>query len=109
MPQLLTTSSTLMCPHGGTVTIVTANSKVRMGGDFAAMASDQFLIAGCTFNVAGGPHPCVTVQWVQTAQRSKVLQNPTLNTASTGLCVAADQAVQGAVQIVVTQQRVSGT
>ena len=109
MANLLNTSSTLRCPHGGTVTIVSVNTRVKVGGDLAATSSDLFTIAGCTLNVSGVLHPCVMVQWVQTGQRSTVVQSPTLNETSTGLCVAADQAVQGTVQIVVTQQRVAGT
>jgi hypothetical protein len=108
MAGLLNTSSTLMCPHGGTVTIVSANNRVKVGGDFAAASTDQFTIAGCTLNVSGSPHPCVMVQWVEPGKQSTVLRNPTLNEASTGLCVAGDQAVQGTVQIVVTQQEVTG-
>jgi hypothetical protein len=107
--SLLNMSSTLMCPHGGTVTIVSANNRVKVGGDFAVTSNDQFTIAGCTLNVSGALHPCVMVQWVEPGKHSTVIQNPTLNEASTGLCVAGDQAVQGTVQIVATQQQVTGS
>ena len=65
-------------------------------------------IAGCTFNVAGAPHPCVSVNWVQTATRVKHGGDFALNEASVGLCVAGDQTPQGTVLIAATQTQVSG-
>jgi hypothetical protein len=97
-----------MCPHGGTVSIVTSNARVSAGGDFLVRASDTFLIAGCPFVLGIVPHPCMQVQWVQPAARSQALSDFTLTEASVGLCVAADQAVQGPVQIVSTQPQVAG-
>ena len=73
------------------------------------LEDDQFIIAGCPLNVGGDPHPCVVVRWDQTDEHSTVLGSPTLSENSTGLCVAADQTVQGTVLVVVTQPRVSGT
>ena len=108
MPGLLNMSSVMMCPHGGQVQAITANSKVQAAGDFALRMSDTFLIAGCPFIVALAPHPCVQVRWVQPAARSQVSGDYTLTEASVGLCVAADQAAQGPVVIVVTQPRVAG-
>jgi hypothetical protein len=108
MPGLLNMSSVMMCPHGGQVQAITANSKVQAAGDFALRMSDTFLIAGCPFILALVPHPCVQVRWVQPAARSQVSGDYTLTVASVGLCVAADQATQGPVVIVVTQPRVAG-
>jgi len=109
MGKLLNASTTMMCPHGGTVNIITSNSKTKAGGDFVVCSSDTFLIAGCPFMIGPTPHPCMQVQWVQTALKSKVMSDPPLADDSVGLCVAADQATQGTVQIVVTQSQVSGT
>ncbi|HEV3037634.1 MAG TPA: hypothetical protein VHA33_07610 [Candidatus Angelobacter sp.] len=109
MGKLLNASSTMMCPHGGTVNVVTSNTKTKAGGDYALRSSDTFLIAGCPFMIGPNPHPCMQVQWVQTALKSTAMGDPTLTDESTGLCVAADKAPQGAVQIVVTQPTVSGT
>lgn len=108
MPGLLNVSSVLMCPHGGTVSIVTTNSQVMAGGAFAVLSSDTFLIAGCPFMLGIVPHPCMQVQWVQPAARSQVNGNFTLTEASVGLCVAVDQSVQGTVLITSTQPQVSG-
>ncbi len=108
MPALLNSSSSMMCPHGGTVQAISSNTRVKAGGDFALRQSDTFMIAGCAFSTPAGPHPCVQVQWVQAAQRGKAMGDFMLNEASVGLCVAPDQAVQGTVLITMTQPQVSG-
>ena len=108
MAGLLNSSSLLMCPHGGTVTIVTSNGRVMAGGDFAVRSSDTFIVAGCPFILGLVPHPCVQVRWVQPAARSQALGDFTLTEESVGLCVAADQAVQGTVLIQFTQPQVAG-
>lgn len=105
---LLNKASQLMCPHGGTVTIITSNSRAKASGDFLVRASDTFTIAGCPLIVSGVAHPCVKVTWVQPAGRSKTVSDANLTEQSTGLCVAADQAAQGTVQIVFSQPRVKG-
>src|SRR4051794_29659994 len=107
MAGLLNTSSVLMCPHGGTVSVVTSNTRVSAGGELVVRASDTFLIAGCPFNLAA-PHPCVEVHWVVPAGRSQAAGDATLTEDSIGFCLAADRAVQGTVQIVFTQSRVAG-
>src|SRR5437763_523053 len=108
MPGLLNTSSVLMCPHGGTVSAVSSNSRAKAGGDFILRSSDTFTIAGCPFIIGTSPHPCVQVQWVVSDQRSKAVSDFTLNESSVGLCKAGDQAPQGTVLINFTQPRVSG-
>jgi hypothetical protein len=108
MPSLLTANSVIMCPHGGTVQAACANARTRASGDFALRATDTFIVTGCTFNVAGAAHPCVRVNWIVTAEKSRVLGDPVLNDESLGLCRAVDQAVQGAAQVVFAQSRVKG-
>jgi hypothetical protein len=108
MPGLLNLSSVMMCPHGGQVQSVTSNTHVRAVGDFMLRQSDTFLIVGCPFFIGPSPHPCTTVQWIEPAASSRVSGDFTLTEASVGLCVAADQAPQGPVSIVMTQPRVSG-
>lgn len=105
MPALLTTASTLMCPHGGAVTGSPGATKATVDGA-VLRATDSFSIAGCTFNVAGAPQPCTTVQWVLTAQRVKHAGALVLTEASVGLCLGP--APQGTVQVAATQSKVSG-
>ena len=108
MGGFLTTASTLMCPHGGTVTAIPSNTHVTLGGDPIVLATDTFMVAGCPFNIAGGAHPCLTVDWQLPAQRSECDGAQTLTQESVGLCKAGDGAVQGPVLIQATQTRAEG-
>jgi hypothetical protein len=104
----LNMSSLLMCPHGGKVQLISSNLRVKAVGDYMLRTSDTFTITNCSFNVASVLHPCVKVQWMQPTTRSQVLSDSTLTKDSIGLCVAADQAVQGTVTIAFIQPRVTG-
>ncbi len=107
MPALLTASSTLQCPHGGTVTASPGSTKAQV--DAAVLrGSDTFSIAGCAFSLPSGPHPCTSVNWIVTAAKVTHGGDPVLTEASVGLCIAADQAPQGVVLITATQALASG-
>jgi hypothetical protein len=109
MAGLLNAASVLMCPHGGTVTASTSNTRARAAGGFILRARDTFTIAGCPLNVSGAPHPCVRVQWVVASPRTRVMSDAALTAESVGLCLAADGAPQGTAQVVTTQPRVTGS
>lgn len=108
MGQLLNTSSVMMCPHGGSVSAISSNARTKADGAFVVRPSDTFMIAGCPLNVSGAPHPCMRVQWVTPAARSKAVGDATLTTDSVGLCLAGDGAAQGTVMIVSAQARAKG-
>lgn len=108
MAGLLNADSIMMCPHGGMVSVVPSSEQVMAGGSPTVSASDTFLIAGCPFFVGLLYHPCVQVQWVQPDSASQLPSDFTLDEESVGLCVAADNAVQGTVLINFTQPQVSG-
>lgn len=105
----VTTASTLMCPHGGTVSIVSSNTKVSVNGSYAALATDTFTISGCPFQLPTTPptpSPCITVQWLVTDTQTGVNGTPTLSESSSGLCLSAMQAPQGPVSITAAQAKV---
>jgi hypothetical protein len=105
--QTITTASTLMCPHGGTVTGVPSSPRASAGAT-VLRAADTFVIAGCPFLLPGGaPSPCVTVQWTVADARVTVGGAPTLSSGSVGLCMSAASVPQGPVQVLATQARVS--
>jgi hypothetical protein len=108
MGQLLTAAAVLMCPHGGKVNIVPANTRANAVGAPILRPSDTFLVAGCPFMMGVVPHPCVMVRWVVPGLRGKAMGDSVLTTDSVGLCVAADNAPQGSVTVIVAQPRVSG-
>jgi hypothetical protein len=104
----LNMSSVLMCPHGGKVQLISTNTRVKAMSDYLMRTSDTFAITNCPLNVAGAPHPCVRVQWVQPTTRSQVQSDSTITKDNVGLCIAGDQAVQGTVTVAFTQPRVTG-
>ena len=88
--------------------VITSDSRVQASSGFVLRSSDTFMVVGCPFTIGAAYHPCTTVQWVAPALRSKAVGDSTLTEESVGLCQAADQAVQGSVQVVVAQPRVTG-
>ena len=106
---LLHVGATVMCPHGGQVTIIPAGARVLLGGQPAATLGDTYLIAGCPFTVGPKPQPCVKVQWLVPATRVMVNGQPAILQTSTGLCLSAEQIPQGPPNVVVTQVRAQGT
>jgi hypothetical protein len=107
MGDYLTSSSSLACPHSGTVSIVASNSKVTLGGDQIVLSTDTFTIAGCSFVVGVSPSPCIQVQWITTALQATADGNSPLTKDSVGLCIGGI-GIQGPVQIKSTQSKVSG-
>ncbi len=105
----LNTNSTLQCPHGGSVQIISTNVRVKVDSAYAALATDQFIVAGCPFQIPAAPSPipspCLTVKWIVSDMRVKVSSTPTLSRGSVGLCQNAQQIPQGTVVIANTQVR----
>jgi uncharacterized Zn-binding protein involved in type VI secretion len=106
---IVTAGATALCPHGGSVSIITSNTRVMLGGQPAATSADSFLITGCAFTVGPKAQPCIKVQWLVPAVRVKVNGQPVVLQNSTGLCLSAEQIPQGPPNIVATQPRVNGT
>jgi hypothetical protein len=108
MGNILNTSSSMMCPHGGTVSAVSSNTVANVAGAPILRGSDTFTIAGCPFMMGTTPHPCMRVQWTVTATMHKAAGELALTADSVGLCLAADSAPQGTVQITNTQTNGKG-
>jgi hypothetical protein len=107
MPALLTSASTMMCPHGGTVTAIPGQSRATAQSPILR-GSDTYIVAGCPLVIALVPSPCISVQWVQTATRVRAGGDFVLNESSVGLCLAATQAPQGVALILQTQPNAEG-
>lgn len=101
---VLTTASTVMCPHGGTVSLTTANALAKADGAPMLLMSEEHSVSGCPFQVPipGGtkPQPCVTVRWTSGAAQLRVNGTPVLLQSSSGLCFSAEQIPQGAPMVV---------
>lgn len=108
MPAILQLGCTIQCPHGGMVSVVPTNAKVKMGGAFALLASDVFLVAGCPFMVGPKPQPCLTVEWQVPSTMFKINGQPVLLQTSIGICKSPENAPQGIALINGAQSKVSG-
>lgn len=105
----LTTTSTLQCPHGGTVTPITSNTRVKADGQYVLRAADNFVVGGCPFMRGPQPNPCVRVRWDVHAQRHESDREWSLTSDSVGFCLDASGGTQGTVVIASTQRRGAGT
>jgi len=106
---LVTANATVLCPHGGQVTIVATGSRVTIDGQPVALQPDTTTVAGCAFTVpTGKPQPCVTVRWLTATTRVTVSGVPVLLQSSSSLASSAEQIPQGPANVVSTQLRVTG-
>lgn len=103
MSRFLTTASVLQCAHGGTVSATPGSSDTKAGAP-VLRPSDTFSITGC----GNSSNPCVKVDWLAPAGKTKVGGEVVLREGDTGLCKSADQAVQCPVVVSSTQAPASG-
>lgn len=108
MTPILTTTSTVMCPHGGMAQLITSNTEAKIDGAFALLLTDVHPIVGCPFAPVA-PSPCISIRWLTGAVQTKVHEVPVLLMTSVGLCLNALQAPQGTALVVQAQQRALGT
>lgn len=107
--HFLTMTTSMSCPHGGTITPSTSNSKVKADGQFVLRSTDQFTVGGCSYTIGNTPHPCVRVQWDVHCERHTSDRDPSLTEDSVGLCLAGDGATQGTAVISSTQTKATGS
>ena len=106
MASVLNLQSTVQCPHGGMVQLMTANARVKADGAFALVVGDTSVVAGCAFTIGVKPSPCVLVQWISGAGLAKA-GTALLNQSSIGICQSPEGAPQGVALITQTQVKVS--
>jgi len=110
MGALLTQSSTMLCPHGGTISATVAGSpRATANNDPILAETDTFMIAGCPFMMGSSPHPCVSLRWTSAATAAQASGAKLLTDSSQGLCIAADQAPQGPPNLVAAQAKATAT
>lgn len=97
MGTLLTTASTLQCPHGGRVVPV-GHPAVKAGGAPVLLAATPLVVTGCP--QASGPGPCVKVRWVAGSAAVATAAGATVSSTSVGVCEAASGVPQGPVVVV---------
>src|SRR5262245_27053280 len=101
---ILTTTSTLFCPHGGSVILLTSNMDMTILGAPALLLTDIHPVAGCPFTIGPNYSPCLTVRWLVGATQTNVRGVPVLLQSSVGICYSAAQAPQGPAIVAQVQQ-----
>lgn len=106
---LLNVGATGMCPHGAPLQVIPSQAKVMLGGQPAATASDQFVIAGCPFTTpVPKPQPCVTAKFAP-AVKVMLSGKPAVLKAGGVVCQSIEQIPAGPPNVTVTQIKVQGT
>jgi hypothetical protein len=108
MIPMLTTTSTVICPHFGMATLVTSNTQLIAEGGLVLLITDIHPIVGCVFAPGGVLSPCLMIQWVTGATQTNVNGIPVLLQNSVGMCVNSFQAPQGIAIVVQTQTQAKG-
>ena len=107
MIPMLTTASTVTCPHGGMAQLITTNTEAKVDGSPVLLQTDMHPIVGCPFTPVAYS-PCVVIRWVTAATRTSIRNVPVLLQTSIGLCLNAAQAPQGTAIVVQVQQKAKG-
>ncbi|MFN0140315.1 MAG: hypothetical protein ACKVQW_09540 [Pyrinomonadaceae bacterium] len=103
---ILTTASQIMCMHGGTAILTTANTTVKVDNMPALVETDIHPVAGCAFTIPPGkPSPCIRIEWSMGATQVKANETAVLIQSSIGKCISAEGATQGVAIIAQTQTK----
>ncbi|MEO7336563.1 MAG: hypothetical protein ABIV63_08280 [Caldimonas sp.] len=105
MTPLLTTTSTVLCPHAGQALLVTTNTEALIDGAPALLATDVHPVVGCTFWSGPTYMPCVSIRWSGGTTQAALHGVPLLLQSSIGVCYNALQAPQGVAIVVQAQTR----
>jgi hypothetical protein len=110
MIPILTTLSSIQCPHGGKVILTTSNAVAQVDGGFFLLVTDEHNVVACPFTVPGPkPQPCVTLRWLVGASQTKVNQVSVLLQNSAGMCFSAEEIPQGPPVVQQVQSKASGS
>lgn len=89
MAFVVTVGSTVMCPHGGTVTLKSTQTKLTVGGQAVLLATDIMAsaISGCTVVASTNTAPCLAVASLLMGMATKltVSNQPVLLDSAQGL------------------------
>ena len=105
--DLLTTGSTVQCPHGGSVTLTTSNTSVMGSDGPVLLESDIHLVSGCSFTIGPNPSPCLRIEWKAPGEETSVGGAKPLVESSVGICYGPSGAPQGTAMVGSTQKDAS--
>ncbi|WP_137113310.1 hypothetical protein [Mesorhizobium sp. GR13] len=105
---ILTTASTILCPHGGRVVPTSPDGRALAMGQPTLAATGSFVVTGCPHAAPDGrPDPCATVHWVSSGSRVRAGGLPILTQISQGVATSARGTAAGTVMIAETQSRIA--
>jgi hypothetical protein len=108
---VLTTMSTVLCMHGGSAILTTANAKMMVDNAPALLESDIHSVAGCPFQIPVGagtkPSPCIRIEWSGGSAMMQVNGAGVLVQSSIGKFYSPEGAMQGMAIIASTQTKIS--
>ncbi len=78
---ILTTASSILCPHGGRATLISSAAQLTVGGARPLLISDTHPIVGCS-----NPAPCLTLRWTTGASSVMAHGLPIVTQANPGVC-----------------------
>ena len=100
MVPILTTSSTITCPHLGQAVLLTTNTVARVAGAPALLMTDLHAVTGCT-----STPPCVLIAWTCGATQMSLNGIPLLLQTSIGTCFNSFLVPQGVAVVAQAQSR----
>lgn len=98
--EMLTTKSTITCPHGGRAVLTTTNTKVLSRGTPALVEADIHIVVGCPFTIGTKYSPCTRIEWKAGHSDTMADNTPVLSQQSMGKCINPEGAPQGIATIV---------
>ncbi|MCW3819203.1 hypothetical protein ONA91_32655 [Micromonospora sp. DR5-3] len=103
---VLTSASTITCPHGGQGSILPGQTAASAASAICTK-DDRVTIAGCAFTIGPNPSPCVSVEWKTAVSSVTAGGTEILTIGSTGICMSAANVPQGPVVLIPAQVAVT--
>ena len=103
MVPILTTTSSVTCPHLGKAVLLTTNTVARVAGAPALLMTDLHAVTGCT-----STPPCVLIAWACGAAQMTLNGIPLLLQSSVGTCYNASLVPQGIAVVAQAQSQALG-
>ncbi len=102
MGPVLTTLSSVQCPHGGRAVLTTSNASTHAAANML-LESDTHTVVGCGFFIGNTYSPCLSISWAAGATALSIGGTPVLVKSSVGTCKSGSGLVQG-VAVVASSQ-----
>jgi len=108
MSEILTTSSTITCAHGGQVILSSSNHPFFVNGSMVLLENDKHRVkpGTCQWTEGSISSPCIIIIWSDESNHTTIYTNRLLTKSSNGKCYNASWKYQGSARISSTQHEV---